>query len=170
MPPVLAPVRRALLAAAAIAAVALFAASCGGGDDGGTSSIEALPSSSCGDVEYGGDGEAEALIASDLPMQGDSKARSEQMVEAIRLALEHRHWRAGDVNVAFQPCDDSIVKTGLWDGKKCRANANAYADDPDVIGVIGTYNSGCAAEIMPILNEAPGGPVPMVSPGNTSCA
>jgi branched-chain amino acid transport system substrate-binding protein len=36
-----------------------------------------------------------------------------------------------------------------------------------VIGVIGTYNSGCAAEIIPILNEAPGGGVAMVSPGNT---
>jgi branched-chain amino acid transport system substrate-binding protein len=36
-----------------------------------------------------------------------------------------------------------------------------------VIGVIGTYNSGCAAEMIPILNRAPGGGVPMVSPGNT---
>src|SRR5262249_38108669 len=36
-----------------------------------------------------------------------------------------------------------------------------------VIGVIGTYNSGCAAIQIPILNQAPGGGVPMVSPGNT---
>jgi branched-chain amino acid transport system substrate-binding protein len=36
-----------------------------------------------------------------------------------------------------------------------------------VIGVIGTYNSGCAAIEMPVLNKAPGGGVPMVSPGNT---
>jgi branched-chain amino acid transport system substrate-binding protein len=163
----LVPRRRVPAAFILSIALATLAASCGGGDDENTDAVQALPSSSCADVEYGGDGEPDALIASDLPMQGDSKARSEQMVEAIRLALEHRHWRAGDVSVAFQACDDSVAKTGLWDAKKCRANAEAYADDPDVIGVIGTYNSGCAAEIMPILNRAKGGPVPMVSPGNT---
>jgi branched-chain amino acid transport system substrate-binding protein len=36
-----------------------------------------------------------------------------------------------------------------------------------VIGVIGTYNSGCAAIEIPILNRAPGGGLAMVSPGNT---
>jgi branched-chain amino acid transport system substrate-binding protein len=36
-----------------------------------------------------------------------------------------------------------------------------------VIGVIGTYNSGCAAVEIPILNRASGGGIPMVSPGNT---
>jgi branched-chain amino acid transport system substrate-binding protein len=36
-----------------------------------------------------------------------------------------------------------------------------------VIGVIGTYNSGCAAVQIPILNRAPDGGIPMVSPGNT---
>ena len=50
---------------------------------------------------------------------------------------------------------------------RCRDNAANYANNPDVIGVIGTYNSGCAAEIIPILNKAPDGGVAMVSPGNT---
>jgi branched-chain amino acid transport system substrate-binding protein len=36
-----------------------------------------------------------------------------------------------------------------------------------VIGVIGTYNSGCAKLEIPILNKASGGGIPMVSPGNT---
>jgi branched-chain amino acid transport system substrate-binding protein len=36
-----------------------------------------------------------------------------------------------------------------------------------VIGVIGTYNSGCAAIEIPVLNKAPGGGLAMVSPGNT---
>ena len=36
-----------------------------------------------------------------------------------------------------------------------------------MIGVIGTYNSGCAQIMIPILNKAPGGGLPMVSPGNT---
>ena len=37
-----------------------------------------------------------------------------------------------------------------------------------MIGVIGTYNSGCAEEMIPILNEAPDGPLAMISPGNTA--
>jgi branched-chain amino acid transport system substrate-binding protein len=36
-----------------------------------------------------------------------------------------------------------------------------------VLGVVGTYNSGCAEAMIPILGRAPGGGVAMVSPGNT---
>ena len=79
--------------------------------------------STCGNVEYGGDGTPEALIVSDLPMQGDSAERSRQQVDAIRLVLDQRGWKAGQVAVAFQACDDSIAKTGLWDAATCRANA-----------------------------------------------
>src|SRR5688500_6769511 len=63
---------------------------------------------SCGPVEYGGEGRPQAVIASDLPMQGASAARSQQMVEAIRVELERRGWRAGSVRVGFKPCDDSL--------------------------------------------------------------
>ena len=126
-----------------------------------------LPDSSCAELEYGGEGEPDALIASDLPMQGDSAERSEQMVEAIRIVLEDAEWKAGDTNVAFQACDDSIASTGEWDEAQCEENAKAYAANPDLVGVVGTYNSGCAAIQIPILNEAPDGGVAMVSPGNT---
>ena len=34
-------------------------------------------------------------------------------------------------------------------------------------GVIGTFNSGCAEIIVPILNRASNGPIAMVSPANT---
>jgi branched-chain amino acid transport system substrate-binding protein len=36
-----------------------------------------------------------------------------------------------------------------------------------VVGVIGTFNSGCAEIIVPVLNRASNGPVAMVSPANT---
>ena len=36
-----------------------------------------------------------------------------------------------------------------------------------MLGVIGTYNSGCAEAMIPILGQAPGGGLAMVSPGNT---
>lgn len=156
-----------LFALIAAALLALALAACGGGGGDTVSGVEALPSSSCEDVEYGGDGDADALITSDLPMQGDSAERSNQMVDAIRQQLDDADWKAGDTAVAFQACDDAIESTGEWDEAKCKENAQAYADNSDVIGVVGTYNSGCAAEIIPILNEATDGGVPMVSPGNT---
>jgi branched-chain amino acid transport system substrate-binding protein len=163
----LTPVRKALLAVALVI-VGVAIGGCGGGNSSSTSTSAAIPGvprDTCGNVEYGGDGTPEALIVSDLPMQGDSAERSRQQVDAIRIVLDQRGWKAGQVAVAFQACDDSIAKTGLWDAATCRANANAYAKDEKVLGVIGTYNSGCAAEEIPILNKAG---VAMISPGNTA--
>ena len=81
--------------------------------------------------------------------------------------LEGAGWKAGGRNVAFQACDDSEADTGLWSKAQCQANARAYAANPSVLGVVGTYNSGCAEAMIPILGGAPGGGVAMVSPGNT---
>jgi branched-chain amino acid transport system substrate-binding protein len=125
------------------------------------------PRATCGSLEYGGEGRPQAVIASDLPMQGAARARSQQMVEAIRVELERRGWRAGSMRTGFKACDDALKTTGEWDRPKCEQNARAYARDRQVIGVIGTYNSGCAEAMLPILNRAAGGPVPLVSPGNT---
>ncbi len=159
-----------IAAAAALVVILLITGGDDDDDDGAANEfaqIEALPASSCEDVEFGGEGEPNALIVSDLPMQGDSAERSAQMVAAIRLELENQGWQAGETRIAYQVCDDSIAETGEWDARRCRDNAANYANNADVIGVIGTYNSGCAAEIIPILNEAPDGGVAMVSPGNT---
>jgi branched-chain amino acid transport system substrate-binding protein len=149
-------------------AVLPFGLAACGDDDGGdeVSAVESIDAN-CSEVEYEGEGDPAALIASDLPLRGDSAERSAQMNDAIRQELDDGGWKAGSTNVAFQACDDSIEQTGEWDEGVCRNNAAAYAENSDVIGVVGTYNSGCAAEIIPILNQAPGGGVAMVSPGNT---
>ena len=163
--------------ACGIALLAIAAATgCGGGSDTtGTAATAAdttatvatgptVAAKTCGSVQYGGQGKPDALIVSDLPLRGDSAERSRQQVEAIRLVLAQRGWKAGSTTVGFISCDDSIAKTGLWDEATCRANAAAYAANPKVLGVIGTYNSGCAALEVPILNRAS---VAMISPGNT---
>jgi branched-chain amino acid transport system substrate-binding protein len=154
------------------AVLTLSLAACGGaGDNEGAPSSPSqsppAPRASCGPVEYGGEGRPQVIIASDLPMQGAARPRSQQMVEAIRVELERRNWRAGLTRVGFKACDDALKTTGEWDRSKCEQNARAYARDRQVIGVIGTYNSGCAEAMLPILNRATGGPVPLVSPGNT---
>jgi len=139
----------------------------GGNSRAASGTVTAIDSPACGALQYGGKGQPEALVVSDLPLQGDSKQRSLQMNDAIRLVLEGANWQAGGVKVGFQACDDSSAKTGLWTKQQCQANANAYAADPSVLAVVGTYNSGCAEAMIPILSTAPGGGVAMISPGNT---
>jgi branched-chain amino acid transport system substrate-binding protein len=176
-----APKRRYLwILAMLVAALAVVAAGCGGDDDdesaggagteqssGSSGSISALPSSSCTGIEYKGDGDPDVLIASDLPLQGSSRTQTIQINEAIRYLLEQDNFKAGDHNVAFQACDDATAQAGKWESGKCSTNAQSYAANEKLVAVIGTFNSGCAQIIIPVLNQAPGGGVAMVSPANT---
>ena len=148
-----------------VAALALVAAGCGGGDSG--PEVVALPSSSCTGLEYEGDGSPDYILASDFPLQGSSRTQTEQIVAAIRFELGQRGWKAGDYNIGFQSCDDATAQAAKWDSAKCSQNANAYAANDAVIAVIGTFNSGCAAIEIPVLNEAPDGGIAMMSPANT---
>ncbi|HZQ66452.1 MAG TPA: branched-chain amino acid ABC transporter substrate-binding protein [Gaiellaceae bacterium] len=136
---------------------------------GGTSARQAtpLPASSCSPIVYKGSGSPKYIVASDLPLQGSGRAQTIEMTKAIQFVLSGAGWKAGAYTLGYQSCDDSTAQAGKWDSAKCSANGNAYARDQDVIGVIGTFNSGCAEIIVPILNRAPGGPVGMVSPANT---
>jgi branched-chain amino acid transport system substrate-binding protein len=163
-----------------VASLALLAAGCGGNDNnaggtgtsteaagGGGGNVEALPSSSCTAIEYEGEGDPDVLLVSDFPLQGSSRTQTIQIVEAIRYLLEQANFKAGDHNVAFQSCDDATAQAGKWDSGKCSTNAQAYASNESVVGVIGTFNSGCAAIEIPVLNQAPGGGIAMMSPANT---
>jgi branched-chain amino acid transport system substrate-binding protein len=161
---------------AAVGALALVAAGCGGSNKsssgstsggGGGGNVTALPASSCGPIQYKGSGDAKYLIASDLPKQGGSRTQTVQMAKAIAYVLDQQNWKAGDFNIAYQDCDDSTAQLGKWDPDKCSANAHAYASNSKLLGVIGTFNSGCAAIEIPVLNQAPGGGLQLLSPANT---
>jgi len=131
-----------------------------------SSSVTALPSSSCGPVIYHGKGTPNFIIPSDLPLQGAIRKQTVEIGQAMLWELKHSGWRAGKYKIAYQSCDDSTAQTGGWDTAKCATNANLYARDSSVIGVLGTFNSGCAKIEVPILNQA--GPLAMVSPANTN--
>ncbi|HET7444041.1 MAG TPA: branched-chain amino acid ABC transporter substrate-binding protein [Solirubrobacterales bacterium] len=159
--------RRPITVFAALALLGLAVLALGTQGRAATTGVTGVDNSACGPVQYGGAGQAQALIVSDLPLQGDSRRRSLQMNDAIQIVLEGAQWKAGGRTVAFQACDDSLADTGLWSKSQCQKNARAYAADPTVLGVIGTYNSGCAEAMIPILGQATGGGLAMVSPGNT---
>ncbi len=153
-----------------VAVLALAAAGCGGDDDdggdgggGGGGAAEALPSASCGPIRQGEE-EPDALIASDFPLQGANRALTTEMADAIEYMLEQQDWKAGDTVLGYQSCDDSTAQAGSWDSAKCSSNARAYANNASVIGVIGTFNSGCAKLVIPIANRES---LAMVSPANT---
>ena len=148
-----------------IGVLGLTVAACGGDDDGG-GEVSALPSASCGPIRQG-DEEPDALIASDFPLQGANRALTTEMADAIEFVLEQREWKAGDLTIGYQSCDDSTAQAGSWDSAKCSANARSYANNESVIGVVGTFNSGCAKLVIPVANRAPDGPLAMVSPANT---
>jgi branched-chain amino acid transport system substrate-binding protein len=138
-----------------LSALALLAAGCGGDDDG--------TSGGTGGGETGG-GEA-VKIVSDLPLQGSSAGQTETMVNAIKLYLEQIGGKAGDFTVSYESFDDSTAAKGAWDEATCSANARKYVEDEAILGVIGTFNSGCAKLEVPIANEAS---LAYVSPANTA--
>ncbi len=123
-----------------------------------------LPAASCSAIQ---NPSGQYLIASDLPLEGSGRTQTSQMGRAIQFILKAHGWKAGKYSLAYQACDDATAQAGKWDSGKCSANANAYAQNSSVVGVIGTFNSGCAEIIVPVLNRAQNGPIAMVSPANT---
>ena len=152
----------AAVATATLAATLVVAASVSGAV--GRTVATPLPSSSCSKAS---NGSGQYLIASDLPLQGAGRTQTVEMTKAINYILKSHGYKAGKYSLGYQSCDDSTAQAGKWDSGKCSANANAYASNKAVVGVIGTFNSGCAEIEIPILNRAAGGQVAMVSPANT---
>jgi len=131
-------------------------------------SASTLPKT-CGPLFYKGSGTPQYLIVSDLPLQGAGRAQNLLMGQAIRYVLEKQYnFKAGKYTIGYQECDDSTAQAGRYDPAVCSSNGRAYAAEKKVIGILGTFNSGCSKLIVPIVNRAAGGPIPMVSSANTA--
>ena len=127
-----------------------------------------LPSSSCCPIFYKGSGSPQYLIASDLPLQGAGRAQPLSMVKAIQYVLEKQFkFRAGTFPSATSRATTRRSAGWLGDREVHRERA-CVRNDRSVLGVLGTFNSGCAKLEIPILNRAPGGAVAMMSPANTA--
>lgn len=123
----------------------------------GTTDREATPEGSDRIVE----------IASDLPLEGDAKASSEETDKAMRLYLERVHNKAGRYQVRLKSYNDATAVRGSWDDATCVKNAVEHVRSAEV-AVMGTYNSGCARLMVPVLNHASNGPLLMVSHANSN--
>ena len=107
-------------------------------------------------------------VSSDLPMQGGSADQSASTVNAIKLLIKQMGGKAGPYTIKFRTYDNSTAAKGSWDDAQCAKNAAEHVAARDEIAVMGTYNSGCAKIIVPILNQDPSGPMVMVSNANTN--
>ena len=112
-------------------AAALLVVGCGSGGGSGQ--------------EGGREEDPTAKIVSDFPHQGANRFQTTTMVNAIELAIQQRDGKAGNVTIEYESLDDSTAQTGQWDAAKCAENAQKAAQDDEVIGWIGPFNSGCAA-------------------------
>ncbi len=120
----------------------------------------------CGTDEDGEPGEprGELTIYSSLPLQGDSRPQSEDIVRAIEMALEEHGGRAGGYEIRYVSLDDADPSQGYWTEEQVLANAYEAADDPTTIAYLGDFNSGASAVSLPVLNDAG---ILQVSPSNT---
>ena len=107
-------------------------------------------------------------ISTDLPLQGSSFDSNDSTNKAIALYLKQIKYKAGKYTVKLKIYDNATAAKGGWDDAKCAANAQAHVANKSEVAVMGTYNSGCAKIIVPILNQAPGGAMTMISNANTN--
>ena len=135
-----------------VTALAFGVAACGGSDN---------KSSSSGG---GGEGRTALTIYSSLPLQGDSRPQSTDVVNGEKLALEEAGGKVGKFTIKYVSLDDATAAAGKWDPGQTSADARKAAQDPSTIVYLGEFNSGASAISIPILNEAN---VLQVSPSNT---
>jgi branched-chain amino acid transport system substrate-binding protein len=141
-------------ALAVVAVGALGLAACASGSDSGTGS--------------GGGGGKTLVISTDLPLQGSNKDASDSTNNAIDLYLKSIGNKVGNYTIQLRKYDDSTAAAAQWDQAQCQANAQKHVQSKDEVAVMGTLNSGCAKIEVPVLNQAPDGPLLMVSHANTN--
>ncbi len=113
------------------------------------------------------------VISSDLPLQGSAFDSNDSTNKAIQLYLDSignkvTNSAGTTFNIEFKTYDDATAAAGSWDPAKCTQNAQDHVANANEVAVMGTYNSGCAKIIVPILNQDPKGPMLMVSDANTN--
>jgi branched-chain amino acid transport system substrate-binding protein len=104
-------------------------------------------------------------IASEFPTT-DQDPSVQIVVDGAVMALEDRGGKVcgGAWSVGLEQHSDATAQPG-WDVHRAFADATLFAARKDIVAVIGTYNSGAAFEVIPILNAAG---LVIVSPANTA--
>lgn len=118
----------------------------------------------CGTTTPGGGDKGSIEIWSSLPRQGSSKAQTDTMVNAIKMAIEEVGGKVGGYTIVYVDKDDSTAAAGKWDAATEIKNANDAVANDKLVAYLGTLNSGAAKLSIPILCEKG---IVMVSAANT---
>ncbi|MDP1846618.1 MAG: branched-chain amino acid ABC transporter substrate-binding protein [Solirubrobacteraceae bacterium] len=103
-------------------------------------------------------------IYSSLPLQGPDRARSRDMVNAIKLALKEAGGKVGPFTITYVSLDAAQPGARTWSGDKVLDNARQAVRDLNAIAYIGDRDSAATALSVPLTNE---GHVLQVSPSST---
>ena len=137
---------RAVLACV-LGGLALAVGACGGDkepDDGGPKS-----------------GSRTITIYSSLPQYGPDRRQSQDMVNAIKLAIEENGGKAGVLTITYVALDSSTREAAEWTDDRVLDNARQAVRDINAIAYIGDKDSAATALSLPLTNE---GGILQVSP------
>ena len=131
---------------------------------GALAAIAVLAFSACGTSGGGGGDKGTIQIWSELPRQGSSKGQTDTIVNGIKFALDARGGKVDGWTIKYTDQDDSTAEAGKWTQERATALATDAASTDDLVAYIGTFNSGAAKIVIPVLC---GAGVAMISPANT---
>ncbi|WP_354643712.1 branched-chain amino acid ABC transporter substrate-binding protein [Kitasatospora camelliae] len=115
--------------------------------------------SGCSLVDSGGAG-TELVIGVDIPLTSKFSAPAQGIRNSVEMAVAKANAKnlVPGVRFVLDVRDDSA------EPKTAKAHAEAFAARPNVIGVVGPYNSAVALEMTPVLANAG---IVNISPANT---
>ena len=122
----------------------------------------------CGDDSGGGGGGSTGgktlTIYSSLPLQGDSRPQSEDVVRGEQLALEKAGSKAGSFKIKYVSLDDAVAATGKWEPGQGLGERPQGGRRRQRHRLPRRVQLGGSAISIPLLNEAG---ILQVSPSNT---
>jgi len=129
---------------------------------GALAAVAVLAFAACGTSAPAAKGTVQ--VWSELPRQGSSKGQSDTIVNAIKFKLDALGGKIDGWTIKYTDQDDSTAEAGKWTQERATALATEASTTADLVGYIGTFNSGAAKIVIPILCKAG---ITMVSPANT---
>lgn len=130
---------------------------------GALATVAVLAFSACGNTG-GGSSKGTIQIWSELPRQGSSKGQTDTIVNAIKFKLDSVNNVVDGWTIKYSDRDDSTAAAGKWTQEQATALATEASTTADLAAYIGTFNSGAAKIVIPVLCAAG---IPMISPANT---
>ena len=100
-------------------------------------------------------------IYSSLPQYGPDRVQSQDMVNAIKLAIEENGGKAGPLTITYVALDSSTREAATWTDERVLDNARQAVRDINAIAYIGDRDSAATALSLPLTNE---GGILQVSP------